>query len=186
VRAANNLAVSLLEREAYGAAEDLLRPAIAAFPQLTSTQETQRTLSRALDNLAWACRGQERYDEADSLYRQGLKIHEKLLGPDHLDVAQSCNNLALVLIGKSCLTEAESQLQRALTIRETALGSGHEKVSTTLANLAFLHMTQGHTTRGLREAIRALEICRKRLGDNHPRTQALLAWLHSLSDDAPP
>ena len=42
-------------------------------------------------------RFQGRLDEADPLFERSLAIREKVLGPDHSDVAQSLNNQALLL-----------------------------------------------------------------------------------------
>ena len=39
-------------------------------------------------------RAQGRYGEAEPLYQRALKIREKVLGPEHPDVAHSLNNLA--------------------------------------------------------------------------------------------
>ena len=40
---------------------------------------------------------QGRLDEAGPLFERSLAIREKVLGPDHPDVAQSLNNRALLL-----------------------------------------------------------------------------------------
>lgn len=40
---------------------------------------------------------QGKYAEADSLYLRSQAIREKLLGPEHRDVAQSLNNRAALL-----------------------------------------------------------------------------------------
>ena len=43
---------------------------------------------------------QGRLDEADPLYERSLAIHEKVLGPDHPDVAMVLNNQANLLIAQ--------------------------------------------------------------------------------------
>ncbi|CAN0531556.1 unnamed protein product [Ectocarpus sp. 8 AP-2014] len=40
---------------------------------------------------------QGKYDDAEQLYERSLAIREKLLGPEHPDVAQSLNNRAGLL-----------------------------------------------------------------------------------------
>ena len=76
-----------------------------------------------------------RYSEAEPLYKQSLAIREKVLGPNHPDVAASLNNLAeLYRTGR--YTDAEPLLKRALAIREKSLGPDHPEVAASLNNLA--------------------------------------------------
>ncbi len=51
-------------------------------------------MGRVLNNLAELYYGQGEYAEAESLYRRALAIQERVLGPEHPDVAASVNNLA--------------------------------------------------------------------------------------------
>jgi tetratricopeptide (TPR) repeat protein len=52
-----------------------------------------------------------------------LAIREKVLGPEHPDVAQSLNNLGELYRIQGRYAEAEPLLKRALAIRERVLGS---------------------------------------------------------------
>ena len=40
---------------------------------------------------------QDKYDDAEKLYKRSLAIEEKVYGPDHPDVATGINNLAALL-----------------------------------------------------------------------------------------
>ena len=48
----------------------------------------------SLNNLAALYNDQGRYADAEPLFKRALAIQEKVLGPDHPDVAVSLNNLA--------------------------------------------------------------------------------------------
>lgn len=78
--------------------------------------------SPSLNNLAELYRNQGKYADAEPLYRQSLAIWEKVLGPDHPDVATSLNNLALLYRAQGKYVEAEPLYKRSLAIREQSLG----------------------------------------------------------------
>jgi tetratricopeptide (TPR) repeat protein len=65
------------------------------------------------------------YTEAEPLYRRALAIDEKVLGPDHPEVANTLNNLAVLLEARGDYTEAEPLYRRALAIDEKALRPNH-------------------------------------------------------------
>jgi Flp pilus assembly protein TadD len=56
--------------------------------------------------------------EAEPLHRRALALRERVLGPDHPDVAQSISNLAVVLAALGRPAEAEPLHRRALALRE--------------------------------------------------------------------
>ena len=72
------------------------------------------------------------------LYQRALAIREKVLGPDHPNVAQSLNNLATLYHAQRKYVEAEPLYKRALTIWEKALGPDHPNVALALENYAKL------------------------------------------------
>ena len=51
-------------------------------------------MAASLNIVALICRDQARYAEAEPLLQRALAIREKVLGPEHLDVATSLGNLA--------------------------------------------------------------------------------------------
>jgi tetratricopeptide (TPR) repeat protein len=77
-----------------------------------------------------------RYFEAELLYKQSLAIREKVLGPNHSEVAASLNNLVLLYGKQGRYSEAIPLARRALTIDEEALGPDRPKVASLLNNLA--------------------------------------------------
>eukprot|EP00752_Nemacystus_decipiens_P009335 g8343.t1 len=120
------------------------------------------------------------YEEAKRKYLHSLAMLEKVLGPDHPDVATSLNNLASLLQSQGNYGEAEGLYKRSLGIREKALGPDHPDVATSLNNLAMLLERQGNygEAEGLHR--RSLGIREKVLGPDHPDVATSLNNLASL------
>src|SRR5262249_3191631 len=96
-----------------------------------------------LDSLAGLHRAQGRTAEAEPLYKRSLAIREKVLGPEHPEVAQSLNNLALLYLDQGRYAEGEQLFRRSLAIQEMALGPEHPELATVLNNLAQLALAHG-------------------------------------------
>jgi tetratricopeptide (TPR) repeat protein len=79
---------------------------------------------------------QGKYSEAEPLLKRSLVIREKVLGPDHPDVAISLNNLANLYSDQGKYSEAEPLLKRSLAKREKAFGPKHPDVAAVLENMA--------------------------------------------------
>ena len=78
------------------------------------------------------------YDQALPLYQRALAIREKVLGPEHPDVAMSLNNLAALYRDTGQYAKAEPLYQRSLMFREKSLGPDHPDVAQSLENYAEL------------------------------------------------
>ena len=65
-------------------------------------------------------------------------MREKVLEPEHPDVAQSLNNLALLYRRQGQYEQAELLYRRALAIWEKVFVSGHPDLATYLENYARL------------------------------------------------
>jgi CHAT domain-containing protein/Tfp pilus assembly protein PilF len=109
-----------------------------------------------------------KYDEALRVTERGLEIREKVLGPDHPDVAASLNNVALLYFSQGDYPKAEPVYQRALAIREKALSPDHPDVAAMLHNLANLYFTQGDYAKAEPAFKKALVIREKALSPDHP------------------
>ena len=90
--------------------------------------------ARRLDGVALKHYHAGEYAEGIQPARQALEIRERLLGPEHPDVATSLNNLAQLYRSQGRYAEAEPLHQRALTIREKALGPEHPDRKSTRLN----------------------------------------------------
>ena len=93
-------------------------------------------------------------EQADQLYNQGqyaaaiplaekaLAIFEKVLPPEHPNVATTLNNVAALYDALGNYQKAEPLYQRALAICEKVLGLEHPNVALTLNKLAKLYRAQ--------------------------------------------
>lgn len=92
-----------------------------------------------LINIANFFKNMALYQSALLFVERALAIWEKVLGPDHPDVAASLNNPASLYDSKGKYAEAEPLHRRAMAIWEKALGSDHPSVATSQNNLAGLY-----------------------------------------------
>ena len=153
----------------YVAAATHYRQAVAIVPKDEAL--TQAEYLNA-EGIAWKNAG--RYAEAQLPLEHALILREKVLGPEHPDVAQSLNNLAELYRVQGRYADAEPHYQRALTIFEKVLGPEHPDVATSFNNLAGLYHTQGRYVDAEPHYQRALAINEKVLGPDHPNTLTIL------------
>jgi hypothetical protein len=74
--------------------------------------------------LAAVLRDQDKYDLAEEIYRQELRLCETILGQDHPSTLTTTSNLPLVL-----RDQAEETYRQALGLIETVLGKDVEKAA---------------------------------------------------------
>jgi tetratricopeptide (TPR) repeat protein len=125
--------------------------------------EARKLLQRASKLL-----GAGKYEEALPLVERAREIRERVLGPEHRDVADALNTLALLYSRKGEYTKAEPLYQRALAIRERALGPEDLLVGDSLNSLAVLYRLKGDYEKAEQIHQRALNIREKALGPEHP------------------
>ncbi|HET8844116.1 MAG TPA: tetratricopeptide repeat protein [Ktedonobacteraceae bacterium] len=97
----------------------------AAIPDHLQSQAFADLLQKAAAYLD----GRSRYELAESLYQRALQIQERVLGPEHLEVATPLEGLAMLYYEQGKYRQAELLQQRALQIREQALGPEHPEVA---------------------------------------------------------
>jgi CHAT domain-containing protein/Tfp pilus assembly protein PilF len=151
----------------------LLRPSVAAINNDPALHEARKLYQGALK-----LRDADKYDEAIPLFERALEIRERILGPDHRDVADVLNSLAILYYYKGDYMRAEPLCQRALSIREKALGPWHPDVASSLRDLAFICVDRGDYARAELLCERALTIKERELGPEHPE---LASYLHNLA-----
>ena len=95
-----------------------------------------------LNNQAEAYRSQGQYGTAEPLYLRALSIWERVLEPEHLEVAASRNNLAGLYAAQGQYGKAEPLYLRALTVREKTLGPDHPDIAADLTTLAEIYSLQ--------------------------------------------
>jgi CHAT domain-containing protein len=136
-----------------------------------------------LTNKAFVLHQAGKYAEAIPLVQQVLALREKVLGPDHPDVATVLNSFGILYDKQGRYAEAEPLYKRALAIREKALGPDHPDhflVAMSLANLAVLYGNQRRYAEAEPLNKRALAIFEKTLGPDYP---AVAGSLNNLAAD---
>ena len=116
-----------------------------------------REVAECLHNMALLAKQQQRFKDAERMYREAIDIRVAVLGDQHLDVALSLHNLG-VLQKKTDAANAAATLQRALRIRESALGADHPEVATSCTSLGLLHSQLGEHAAAEPLLRRALDI----------------------------
>jgi CHAT domain-containing protein/Tfp pilus assembly protein PilF len=121
-----------------------------------------------------------KYEEALPLIERGRGIRERVLGPEHRDVADAINLLASLYWYEGAYAKAEPLFQRALAIREKALGTDHPQVAAVLHDLGVLYMDAGDYAKAEPFYRRALDSSEKALGPDHPNVATILDSLANV------
>ena len=109
--------------------------------------------------------------EAKAAYREAIEIQNRLLGPDHPDVAKS-----MIFLGDlereyfDNESVAESLYVHALTIQRNTFGDEHPSLLHGLGNLSELFSDRGEHMEAERLMRQSLHIRRKVFGPEHPAT----------------
>lgn len=171
----NNLALLYAAQGKYELVEISYQKVIKIFENIPGDE---MLLADTYNNLAEFYRNsgkQDKYEEAESLYKKSLLIREQHLASDHPKIGQSYNNLALLYLDQSksdqsMYEKAESLLRKALTINKSVLGGEHPETSSTYNNLAQVYYLQGKFEEAKPLFEKALIISKKTLGESHPDT----------------
>ena len=115
-----------------------------------------------------------RYDEAEKMYLESLKIREKTLGPEHPVTALSMNNLAEFYLVFGDPEKARDLHERVLAIREKTLGPNHPDTAQSLNNLAQAYEVLGDYNQAEPLLERARAIWENTLGPDHPDVAIVL------------
>src|SRR5258708_7743902 len=159
-----------------------LRYAAAAedFQQAANLVPPAEALVRStyLVSLGWTAISASNYPLAGTALTEALSIRERMLGPDHPEVAAGLNNLASLYQAQGRYAEAEPLFKRALAIGDKVLGPDHPDAAVRLSNLAMLYRDQMRYAEAEPLAKRALAISEKALGPEHPD---VAVWLSNLA-----
>ncbi len=110
---------------------------------------------------------QERYAEAEKIFRGVLAEERRRLPEGHPHIARNLNNLALALRGLGQNDEAANHFTQAIEIDTRNLGHYHQLVGVKYYNLGEVLGRAGRFSEALAASRTALEINRKCLGDYH-------------------
>ncbi len=111
------------------------------------------------------------YFESEKMLLHARKIKEKLLGPEHLEMAEVDYELAVVYEWQGRYKEAEELHEKSLRIKEKILGEEHLETAESYNNLAEVYERQGRYKEAINYYLKAYKICFSKLGQNHPNTQ---------------
>ncbi|KAB8072454.1 violaceus kinesin [Aspergillus leporis] len=121
-----------------------------------------------------------RYNEAEILFIDVLKIRERTLGLGHLDTLASASNLGSVLDDEGKYEEAEAMHRRALEGREKVLGPEHPDTLASVDHLGSALIGQAKYEEAEAMYQRNLKGTEKALGPEHPDTLASVSNLGSV------
>ena len=134
------------------------------------------------------------YEQAEKLYQQGyyadatpiaekaLAIREKVLGPDHPDVAQSLNGLGRLHLELSNFDKVKPLYQRALTIYEKTYGPENPNIAKSLMGLGeFYALFLGDLKKAESLLKKALAITKKAYVPDHLDVSEAIFGLASVS-----
>lgn len=136
-------------------------------------EELKRKLAEAYVLMGQAKDEEDRgyYRESEKLLLKARKIKEKLLGPEHLEVAEIDHRLAVVYGKQGKYKNAEYLCEKSLQVRERVLGEEHPDTAASYHNLAAVHEKQGKYKIAMAYYIKAYNIYLAGLGESHPHTQ---------------
>jgi len=113
-------------------------------------------------------RESSRFKEAEPVGTQALALRTRLLGEQHLLVAESMNNLALLRQYTGNYSESIRLHEQALAIRKTLAGENSKEVAESLHNLGTLYNHKRDWASAERYLQQALAIKQLIMPANHP------------------
>ncbi len=123
------------------------------------------------------------FDQAVPLIDQALERRRELLGPGHVETAESQAHLAYVYWQQGRFDDAIPLFERSITTRERELGLEHPDLAESLNGLGIIHWTKGNYPKAEALYRRALSIREKALGAEHPKVAASLDNLAIVAKD---
>jgi len=141
--------------------------------ELNNTDSSLAMEKRELDDAGWTFKkgslhgklGQ--YVEAIHCFDQALEMQTKLLGPDHLTVANTMHNLGSVEMEVNDLERAEHHLVDAMAITKRIVGGEHLELADTMHTLASVYRKRQEYDKAVKLYDEASQIKRFHLGGEH-------------------
>jgi len=114
------------------------------------------------------------YDKSREHYKSALTVRERVLGPDHTDVANVLQDLAMTARYQGHYDEALAYAKRALAIFEKNVGPHHYYVSKVLTTMGLTLEGRGEYVEARKLHERALTIAEQVYGPEHNNTAIAL------------
>jgi tetratricopeptide (TPR) repeat protein len=135
---------------------------------------------RARHQRAWFLAKQERWADAEDMYRDVLDGFRRVLGEDHPDTLCPCHELAWVAACQQRWPEAETSYRHVLAARSRVLGADHRVTLITRHELGWAIANQGRE-QVAEPMLRDVLLTRQRVLGEHDRrtlmTRLDLAWI---------
>ncbi|MEM9293813.1 MAG: serine/threonine-protein kinase [Acidobacteriota bacterium] len=153
-------------------AERRLAESIALRRQLGE----EENLIKPLNNLAGILMAQDRYAEAEVIYREGLEQRRARAQAHPEDVvaqrnlATSLRSLATALMALEDLESAEPLLAESLALRQQIYGERSSRAATVVMSLGRLEHRRGRLEAAEERMVEGLAIRREELGEDHLHT----------------
>ena len=106
------------------------------------------------------------YSKAEQLFRDCVEIRVRLLGEDHLDIADSVLMLGRVCAKINSPHEAMMYFEQAQLIRKTKLGEKHLEYAEVMREIGAVHEMNGDFKESLKNLNSYLQIRREAVGDD--------------------
>jgi len=163
-------------RRDFVAAEPLARHGLAMRRDVGDDD----TIAADAVALAAILDGQQKFDEAEALYREALVIFERSPDRNAREIAVALNNLGAQYLARGRMSEALTLLNRSQRLKRTYLDTDHPDVAVTLNNLAEARRQAGEFVMAESLYRQAIEIFEASLGAQHPKTAACRRNLSTL------
>ena len=151
----------LLKIGQFNKAEELYKVLLEQTTDESEKAHYYHQLGSANDN-------QCEYEKAISYFEKGLEIDQKILPPNHPDLAISYNNIGMVYQNMGENSKALLFYEKALEIYRKSLSSNDPHLATSYNNIGEVHRNMGRYSKALSFYEKALEIYQKSLPSNHP------------------
>ena len=106
-------------------------------------------------------------DKAVNLFEKCLEIRQRVLGPNHIDVATVLNNIGRIHYLRNEFPEALRMYTDALRIRRQLLGNNNMDVAATIYNTGQTHHHMGDIDAAMSHYQEFLQIAKCHLGSEH-------------------
>jgi tetratricopeptide (TPR) repeat protein len=125
-------------------------------------------LGTALNNLGNALAADGRLEEAEGALRQAIEVWEKVLGPEHSNIAAALSNLSSLERIRHHYSQAERLLEQALKMDRKTLPVGSVRIGLDLNNAGTLFAARKHYADAEGALRDSLSILRGSLPADHP------------------
>jgi tetratricopeptide (TPR) repeat protein len=140
---------------------------------LAHTSGDTQELADALNQYAVTLVLLGRYDEAETNYREALKLDLAQFGPRHPEVATDYHHLAWLAFQQDQVPQAKALLDQALDIRLATLGPDHGRVGVQRSLEALVQLALGDVKAADWAMDDCLRIARKSFGPEHAQYQRM-------------